>query len=102
MSLRDFTGKGLDDLRNGILRTPLQPLQTFLDDPLRVLRLIRFASRFNFLVESETLESMTNDEIKSTLVHKISRERIGVEVEKILTSKNPEYRFALDQLRWSN
>ena len=89
--IEDFTGKGLDDLRNGILRTPLQPLQTFLDDPLRVLRLIRFASRFNFLVESETLESMTNDEIKSTLVHKISRERIGVEVEKILTSKNPEY-----------
>ncbi|CUM51622.1 unnamed protein product [Debaryomyces tyrocola] len=89
--IEDFTGKGLDDLRNGILRTPLQPLQTFLDDPLRVLRLIRFASRFDFLVESETLESMTNDEIKSTLVHKISRERIGVEVEKILTSKNPEY-----------
>lgn len=89
--IEDFTGKGLDDLRNGILRTPLQPLQTFLDDPLRVLRLIRFASRFDFLVESETLKSMTNDEIKSTLIHKISRERIGVEVEKILTSSNPEY-----------
>lgn len=93
--IEDFTGKGLDDLRNGILRTPLQPLQTFLDDPLRVLRLIRFASRFNFLIESDTFGAMANEETKSALIHKISRERIGVELEKILTSKNPEYGLSL-------
>jgi len=41
--VEDFTGKGLEDLKNQILRTPLEPLQTFLDDPLRLLRTVRFA-----------------------------------------------------------
>lgn len=93
--IEDFTGRGLQDLQDGILRTPLQPLQTFLDDPLRVLRLIRFASRFDFIVENETLQAMTNSDIKSTLVHKISRERVGIEVEKILMSNNPQYGLKL-------
>lgn len=98
--IEDFTGRGMQDLKDGILRTPLQPLQTFIDDPLRALRLIRFASRFDFLVEDETLKAMKNDEIKSTLINKISRERVGVELEKILTSKNPQY--GLDLVRFTN
>ncbi|ODV67085.1 hypothetical protein HYPBUDRAFT_153014 [Hyphopichia burtonii NRRL Y-1933] len=89
--IEDFTGKGLEDLHNGILRTPLQPLQTFLDDPLRVLRLIRFASKFDFTIEEETLNAMKSPELKSTLIHKISRERVGVEIEKVLTSDNAQY-----------
>jgi tRNA nucleotidyltransferase (CCA-adding enzyme) len=44
--VEDFTGKGIEDLKHGIIRTPLDPLQTFLDDPLRILRTIRFATRF--------------------------------------------------------
>lgn len=93
--IEDLTGKGLEDLQNGILRTPLQPLQTFLDDPLRVLRLVRFASRFNFLIDSDTLQAMKDERIRSTLVHKISRERVGVEVDKILTSDNVQYGLRL-------
>lgn len=93
--IEDLTGQGLADLENGILRTPLQPLQTFLDDPLRVLRLVRFASRFNFVIDSETLDAMMDDRIRSTLVHKISRERVGVEMDKILTSGNVEYGLRL-------
>ena len=89
--VEDLTGRGLRDLEHGVLRTPLQPLQTFLDDPLRVLRLIRFASRFNFTVEKETLVAMADNEIKATLLHKISRERIGVELEKTLASPHPAY-----------
>ncbi len=46
--VEDFTGKGIGDLKNRILRTPLDPLQTFLDDPLRLLRTVRFANRFGF------------------------------------------------------
>lgn len=93
--VEDFTGMGLTDLQNGILRTPLQPLQTFLDDPLRVLRLIRFACRFNFVIEAETLLAMKDERMRSTLIHKISRERVGVEMEKILTSDNVQYGLRL-------
>lgn len=93
--IEDLTGQGLQDLENGILRTPLSPLQTFLDDPLRVLRLVRFASRFNFVIHPETLEAMRDDRIRSTLVHKISRERVGVEIDKILTSDNVQYGLRL-------
>lgn len=93
--IEDLTGKGLQDLESGILRTPLQPLQTFLDDPLRVLRLVRFASRFNFTIDSDTLAAMQDERIRSTLVHKISRERVGVEIDKILTSANVQYGLRL-------
>ena len=55
--VEDFTGKGLDDLREGVCRTPLDPLQTFLDDPLRILRTIRFANRFEFKIVPEILEA---------------------------------------------
>lgn len=93
--IEDFTGKGLDDLRNGILRTPLQPLQTFLDDPLRALRLIRFASRLNYIIEDKSLEAMQTEQVKSALLNKISRERVGTEIEKTLDSGNPGYGLQL-------
>lgn len=93
--IEDLTGRGIADLESGILRTPLQPLQTFLDDPLRVLRLVRFACRFNFTIEPEALSAMKDERIRTTLVHKISRERVGVETEKILTSDNVSYGLRL-------
>lgn len=54
--------QGLDDIRNGIIRTPLPPRETFLDDPLRVLRCIRFASRFGFEIVPE-LEEAAKDTV---------------------------------------
>ena len=45
--------QGLDDLRHGVIRTPLPPRETFLDDPLRVIRTVRFASRFGFQMVQE-------------------------------------------------
>lgn len=93
--VEDLTGSGLQDLHNGVLRTPLPPLQTFLDDPLRVLRLIRFASRFNFTISDETLQAMKEEGIKEALLYKISRERVGVELEKTLKGPNPDYGLRL-------
>lgn len=95
--VEDFTGMGLQDLKNGILRTPLPPRQTFLDDPLRVLRLIRFASRYSFKIEDSVLKEMQDPEINSAFSTKVSNERIGTEVEKILEGSNPLLGLALIQ-----
>lgn len=61
--VEDFTKQGLEDLRNGVIRTPLEPYKTFLDDPLRILRTFRFASRFGFQVEKNIVEVLKSDEI---------------------------------------
>lgn len=87
--IEDFTGTGIEDLKRGVLRTPLPPRQTFLDDPLRVLRLIRFASRFGFIIDPETYQAMQDPEINKAFEIKISRERVGAEMQKILQGPNP-------------
>jgi tRNA nucleotidyltransferase (CCA-adding enzyme) len=81
--VEDFCG-GLADLDMKTIKTPLEPLTTFTDDPLRVLRLVRFASRLQFKIDPETEASMTNPAVNDALKVKISRERVGVEVEKML------------------
>ncbi len=48
---KDYTGVGFKDLRAGFVRTPLDPVSTFSDDPLRILRAIRFASRYTFTID---------------------------------------------------
>ena len=60
-TIEDFTGKGLEDLRNQIVRTPLEPKITFLDDPIRVLRAIRFCARFEFKF-AESLSTGMDDQ----------------------------------------
>lgn len=87
--VEDFTKRGLDDMQAGIIRTPLEPYQTFKDDPLRVLRLIRFAARLGYEIEPAALEKMKDPTIHEALRLKISRERVGVEIGKIMTGPNP-------------
>jgi tRNA nucleotidyltransferase (CCA-adding enzyme) len=87
--VEDFTGKGLDDMQSKILRTPLAPYQTFKDDPLRTLRLIRFASRLDYDIEAESMKAMQDESIHDALRAKISRERVGIEVDKMLTGPDP-------------
>lgn len=81
--IEDFVG-GLNDLEAKMIKTPLEPYQTFLDDPLRVLRLIRFASRLGFEIDKESGIHMSDPSIRNALKLKISRERVGVELEKML------------------
>ncbi|OAX85159.1 hypothetical protein ACJ72_00461 [Emergomyces africanus] len=87
--IEDFTGKGLQDMENKIIRTPMAPVQTFKDDPLRVLRLIRFASRLGYTIDRDTEEAMKIEGIKVALKAKITQERIGVEMEKTLRGPDP-------------
>lgn len=84
--VEDFVG-GLEDMHAGLIRTPMEPFQTFMDDPLRVLRLVRFASRLGFIIEPSVKEYMGNEDVLKALRVKISRERVGVEVEKMLKGK---------------
>jgi tRNA nucleotidyltransferase/poly(A) polymerase len=82
--VEDLTEMGLQDMQDKILRTPMAPYQTFKDDPLRVLRLIRFASRLGYRIHEETEDAMRNEDIKQALKEKITRERIGVEIDKMI------------------
>lgn len=84
--VEDFTG-GLEDMQAKLIRTPLEPFQTFMDDPLRVLRLIRFASRLEFTIDPDAERVMGDRRVLDALRVKISRERVGVEVEKMLKGK---------------
>ena len=91
--IEDFTGKGLSDLKSGIIRTPLCPIQTFMDDPLRILRSFRFSARYNYSIEDEVFKATKSEEIKKSFIKKISKERIGKEFDanfkNIFDTKNP-------------
>ncbi|KAJ9474173.1 CCA tRNA nucleotidyltransferase, mitochondrial [Pseudozyma hubeiensis] len=125
--VEDHTGLGLQDLANGLIRTPLPPLTTFLDDPLRVLRCVRFASRFAYELHPTIIRCLTGakvagstadgaesslaqlasrddprisahgsagvesgrDQIREALISKVSRERFGIEVDKMIKGPHP-------------
>jgi poly(A) polymerase len=77
----DLTGRGMKDIRLGLIRTPTDPLVTFEDDPLRMLRAIRFASRFGFKIDEMTYRSLRE---KAHRLSIISKERIRDEFSKML------------------
>ena len=83
---------GLDDLDNRIIKTPLDPDITFSDDPLRMLRAIRFASQLNFTIEEETFKALERNKDRLEI---ISTERITSELNKIILSPMPSYGFNL-------
>lgn len=85
--VEDFTGYGLVDIKSGIIRTPLQPKETLLDDPLRLLRVIRFATRFQYGIVNELMSAMQDPIVHESLKEKVSRERIGIEIYKILNDR---------------
>ena len=87
-TVEDWTGQGLHDIREKIIRTPLPPLQTFLDDPLRLLRTVRFTNRFEFTPVPELLDAAMNPAIREGLLEKASFERMGVELDKMLEGNN--------------
>ncbi|ORX77412.1 poly A polymerase C-terminal region-like protein [Anaeromyces robustus] len=98
--VEDFTKMGLDDLKNKIIRTPLSPYETFNDDPLRTLRVVRFASHFNYKIEETVLEAIKDKNIQEMLNTRTSRSRIGEELNKMLHGNDPlkafEYLYALN------
>jgi putative nucleotidyltransferase with HDIG domain len=83
---------GVNDIKKRIIRTPLDPLQTFSDDPLRMMRAIRFAAQLNFIIEEETLNAIKTDAHRIIIV---SQERITDELNKIVATEKPSVGFDL-------
>jgi len=84
--------EGIKDLERRIIRTPLDPLQTFSDDPLRMMRAIRFASQLDFAIDEAAFNAIREDAHRVTIV---SQERITDELNKIILSPKPSIGFDL-------
>jgi poly(A) polymerase len=83
---------GMEDLKQQIIRTSLDPDITYSDDPLRMMRAIRFASQLNFTIEENSLKAITENKSRIGIV---SKERIADELNKIILSPKPSYGFKL-------
>lgn len=87
--------EGMYDLEDGIIRTPCDPDVTFSDDPLRMMRAVRFASQLGFTIEEETFDAITRNAHRIEIV---SHERIITEINKIVLSPVPSIGFELMEL----
>lgn len=83
---------GLEDMRNMIIRTPLAPDITYSDDPLRMMRAIRFATQLGFTIEENSLKAISENKERISIV---SKERISDELNKIILSPVPSVGFKL-------
>ena len=83
---------GIKDIENKIIRTPLAPDITYSDDPLRMMRAIRFASQLNFIIDKNSLDSISKNKERIKIV---SKERVADELNKIILSPTPSIGFKL-------
>lgn len=85
--IKDLTGKGISDIKNGIVRTPTNPDQTFKEDPLRMLRAIRFAVKYNWKMPKSMIKALKKN---APTLQTISQERIRDELNKMIMTDNPD------------
>lgn len=84
--VEDLVGSGLRDLQEGVIKTPIDAMVTFHDDPLRVLRAIRFAARFAYRLDESLASAAAHADIHHALLQKVSRERILKEMQGCMES----------------
>jgi tRNA nucleotidyltransferase/poly(A) polymerase len=97
--VEDLTGHGLKDLSAGVVNTPLDPVITLEDDPLRAMRLVRFAARLGFRIAAPLLAACVRPETQAALTAKVSRERVNSELEQMLALPEAGERAAFLLLR---
>ncbi|CRG96253.1 tRNA nucleotidyltransferase, putative [Plasmodium gallinaceum] len=100
--VEDYTKKGIFHLKNKIICTPLDPLSTFLDDPLRIIRCIRFCGSFDFCLEKSIFNVLKNEDIKNSFSKKISKSRLSSEITKIFSEKCKNIVLCLTLLNYSS
>lgn len=83
---------GVEDLRNGIIRTPLEPNVTYSDDPLRMMRAIRFAAQLNFVIEEKSFQAIIDN---ASRIEIVSFERVMDEFQKIMMTDKPSFGLSL-------
>lgn len=83
---------GVEDLKNGIIRTPLEPNVTYSDDPLRMMRAIRFAAQLNFVIEEKSFQAIIDNASRLEIV---SFERVMDEFQKIMMTDKPSFGLSL-------
>ena len=85
-SVEDLTQFGLDDLNNKILCTPpgRSPIAVLLEDPLRAMRIVRFAVKYNFQIENELWNALQSKDVHKALKLKVSPERVVTELDKMI------------------
>ena len=88
----DLTGKGFDDIKKGVIRTPGSSATILEEDPLRILRAIRFTSRYKYKLDKELQQAIKE---KASKLKNISRERVRDEFEKMITNENAQYAIQL-------
>lgn len=84
--LLDLTGRGVDDIRNRRIRTPMAPAETYSDDPIRILRTLRFAVRYDWPVPEDLHQAMKENAGRMKIVR---RPRVSTEFEKMMLSNDP-------------
>lgn len=88
----DILGTSIDDIHRGIIRTPADPDTTFDDDPVRILRAVRFSARYGWPIEEATLEAMRRNVARLEIVR---RERMAAEFDKMLVGPRPDVALRL-------
>jgi len=87
--VEDWTEQGLEDLRLRNIQTPMSPLYTLMEDPLRILRAIRFASQLSYSMDSGLKKAALDKRVRLSLQQKVSKERVGKELDGIFQTRDP-------------
>ncbi|XP_062025883.1 tRNA nucleotidyltransferase cca2-like [Rosa rugosa] len=88
-SVEDWTNRGIKDLKFGNIATPLSPRETIMEDPVHGLRAIRIGTRYRFTLVEQLKEAAASDEVKAAPSAKVSRERIGAEIDLMISGDQP-------------
>merc|ERR1719362_529833 len=97
--VEDLTGKGLEDLRAGRLRPPIDPVVTLLDDPLRLLRGVRFSCIYGFTPDPSFIRAAQDPRVHAALRRKVSRDRVALELVKICRAPTLTFAHGFNLLR---